>query len=225
MAITALLTLAPFLQTGWTNDPNVWTRTGNFTFTLSTDATVWLYPGVKIYWVGTDATSTAKYGIVDTAVFGAGTTTVTLMSNTDYSMTASPSAGQQYYSYQTNPQGWPGWFNYTPTITGYSANPTNVVYRWMTVGRTCFLAFRELTNGTSNNAAHTYTLPNAAAKTVTNHVWENFGITTDNNVGAQGGGQIVSAGTTVQALKSPTSSAFTASGNSKVDVLNMWYEF
>ena len=50
-------------------------------------------------------------------------------------------------------------FTWTPTITGYSANPTSQVYSYRVVGRFQFLNMVENAAGTSNNTTKTYTIP------------------------------------------------------------------
>jgi hypothetical protein len=56
--------------------------------------------------------SSPKYFVVVASSFGAPTTTVTVTGGTDYSL-ANAAISANYYSYAANPQGYPGWFNYT----------------------------------------------------------------------------------------------------------------
>jgi hypothetical protein len=79
--------------------------------------------GTRVFWT---ESSVVKYGTCSTdSTFSAGTslTTVTLAPNTDYWMAASPDVGSLRYSFE-NPPDYPGWFNFTPTMTGYSALPS-----------------------------------------------------------------------------------------------------
>jgi hypothetical protein len=62
------------------------------------------------------------------------------------------------------------WSNWSPTLTGFSANPTNSVYRYIQYGKTVFIAINQGTNGTSNAATFTISLPVTAA-TITNMQW------------------------------------------------------
>lgn len=211
------------LRDGWLLAANVWTRVSNTQFTVALDATTWLFPGVKIKW---KESGTQKYGVVATSSFAGGTTTVNLIGTTDYVMAASPDAGTANHSPNASPQGFPVSFAYTPTITGYSANPTNTAYQWRTNGRTITITIAETTNGTSNATTKTYTLPtNVTARTLTNQSWigqsqiTNNGSTTGANV------RIASAATTISAFASFSGGAWTASGNAKVDYANVSCEF
>lgn len=153
-AAAAALSVIPI--DGWISDTAAWTRTANTTFTLVGDQTARFPKGTKIKYTDT----TVKYGVVGSAVFSS-VTTVTLISTSDYLMTANPSA--TFYSPVGVPQGWPGWFNWTATIVGFSANPTNLVHRWKADGNTIVLHISHVTLGTSNATTYTVSLPIAAA--------------------------------------------------------------
>lgn len=119
---------------GWVVDPHLWTRTGNYTFTISVDATGWLYPGVKVWYVD----STSKYGVVYTSSYsaGSGLTTITLITNSVHLMVANPTLA--YYSISENPSGFPVSFNFTPSFTtsnGTGATGTWGYSTWSTHGR------------------------------------------------------------------------------------------
>jgi hypothetical protein len=113
-------TMLEFVQdVTWVQDTTTWTRTGNYTFTLAVDARAWLYKGVKVRFTDT----TVKYGVVLSSVCPAGTTTVTLATNTGNLMVANPTA--RYFSYAAAPIGFPAWFDYTPAWS--SQPPTQPV--------------------------------------------------------------------------------------------------
>ncbi len=88
-----------------------------FHFTIPTDYTTKYGSGVRVRW--TDG-ATRKYGVVVSSAYVAGTglTTVTLATNTDYAIVATTIVGR-YITRAENPEGYPHWFNYTPT---YSAS-------------------------------------------------------------------------------------------------------
>jgi hypothetical protein len=69
--------------------------------------------------------------------------------------------------------------SYTPTITGYSANPTGTIYNYKLSGTFVTVYIVEGTNGTSNSGNTTYTGP-IAAQTVTNGAWIGVGAANDN---------------------------------------------
>jgi len=102
---------------GWVSDAATWTRTANTTFTVSGDVTAQFSKGTRIQVTDT----TTKYFVVTNATFSSGTTTVTISGGSDYSLAATPTA--RWYSYQANPQGYPGWFNYTPSWTAAGTAP------------------------------------------------------------------------------------------------------
>ena len=88
-----------------------WTRTSNNTFTVPGDQTAKYAKGTKIKYTQT----TQKYGTVASSSYSNPTTTVTLISNTDYVLAAA-TITDNYYSYIT-PPGFPSKFNYSCTTT------------------------------------------------------------------------------------------------------------
>ncbi len=103
------------LVNGWVSVAEQWTRTGNYTFTIPTDYTAKYGRGVRVRW--TDG-STRKYGVVISSAYVAGTglTTVTLATNGDYAIVATTIVGR-YITRAEHPEGYPHWFNYTPTFS------------------------------------------------------------------------------------------------------------
>lgn len=71
--------------------------------------------------------------------------------------------------------------DWVPTLTGYSANPTNTVYQYVVGWRFVDITIREVTNGTSNGTGLTLTTP-FAALTLSNAAWDGFGFGIDNGV-------------------------------------------
>lgn len=124
--------------------------------------------------------------------------------------------------------GWahPNWQNWTPTPAGYSANPTNTVYRYLLIGKICFITMREVTAGTSNSATATYTLPFTAA-TITNQTWLFPAAYVNNGTPATtyGRGRIASGGTTIIfGIDASQDGGFTASGDKRIAACDAWYE-
>jgi len=119
----------------------------------------------------------------------------------------------------------PDWKDWTPTLTGWSSNPTNTVYRYLKKGKTVMLVIRQAAVGTSDSTAVTFTLPFTAA-TITNMVWTGYGIGVDNNVVLTTPirGDIPSAGTGVTLYKDFSAAAWTNSGNKRIATFTITYE-
>lgn len=63
-----------------------------------------------------------------------------------------------YYSKVSSPAGFPHWFNYVPTLVGFSSNPGGI-YRFSINGRVVNLNVRSYSDGTSNANNYTITPP------------------------------------------------------------------
>jgi len=79
-----------------------------------------------------------KYFVVTDAVFSTDTT-VTITGGTDYTL-ANAAITDNSFSYMASPQGYPGWFNFTPTWTSTGTAPAignaSVNARFSVVGKT-----------------------------------------------------------------------------------------
>jgi len=149
---------------GWVPDGGTWTYASASTFTVPTNLTARFGKGTKLRLVQTSA----KYFYVTSSSYGAPNTTVTMTGGADYTL-ANAAITSPYYSYQETPQGFPNWFNYTPSITGYSVNPASATYKFRLDGRQCTVVFEE-DNGTSNATTTTYSVPITSA-TITAMDW------------------------------------------------------
>ncbi len=177
-AAAAAANLAVIPTDGWVADANTWTRASDTSFTLSGAHAARFPKGTKVKYTDT----TVKYGVVAQSADNfptGGTCTVILIPTSDYAMTATPSA--TYVSPVQTPAGFPHWFNWSPTIVGFSSNPTNMIHRWKADGNQMTIAVRHSTAGTSNATTYTVSLPvNAAA--IANHNWSGAnGFATDNS--------------------------------------------
>ncbi len=150
------------LLDGWIDDTaETWTYAsgsggGTATFTVTGDVTAKYTAGTRIKLTQT----TVKYFVVTKdATVSAGTTTVTIMAGTDYTL-ANAAISANYHSYDANPQGYPGWFTFTTSASGFSSLSTNVG-RFNVCGRVVTLAL--WIQGTSNATTMTITLPVPAA--------------------------------------------------------------
>jgi len=163
-------------------------------------------------------------GTADTNVTVTGATLVTLITNADYSI-ANHALTAPRYSYADNPQGFPSWYNWSPTLAGWSSNPTNGIYRYRCDGNAIMINIRQLTAGTSNATSHTATLP-VAATTITSQTWLNYCLSVDAGTNQAGALRINAAATTVQLDGIAASSNNTnGAGNSRIIAGQLTYEF
>lgn len=151
----------------WQEVTETWTRTGNHTFTVTGNVTAKYRKGTKVRYK--DGGS-YEYGVVGSSSYSAPNTTVTLITNTDYTMAAA-TITDTYISYIENPEGFPTFFNYTPTITIQSAGTlsgTVIDYAWFRAAGNKIdykMQFSSTVGGTLTNVKEVYfTLPvNATA--------------------------------------------------------------
>lgn len=137
---------------GWTLASDTWTYASATTFTIAgVDRTSSFPVGTKIKLTQT----TTKYFYVVATSFSTDTT-VTITGGSSYTL-ANAAITSPYYSYASTPQAFPHWFNYAPTPTGFSANPSGATYRFAIHGRMCTTDVYMPNNGTSN--ATTFTIP------------------------------------------------------------------
>lgn len=191
---------------GWTASSDTWTYASASTFTIAgVDRTAIYTKGTRLKFTQT----TAKYAVVVGSSFSTNTT-VTIAVNTDYTI-ANASITSPSYSYQLKPQGYPGWFNYNPSFTGFSANP-NYWCVYSIDGATCtFILNAALSAGTSNATTKTITLP----VSTTNYFFgvlgtgQDAGSTMTAPIMAQTGG----ASATLNIYKAIYQTAWTGSGN------------
>lgn len=115
------------------------------------------------------------------------------------------------------------WLTWVPTIVGYSANPTNTVYRYMARGFDCIFEMQESTGGTSNATNKTYTAP-FTAKTITNMIWAGYISAPQDNgaYGANGFSQIASASNVITMFRSALAN-WTSSGTAAITQSNGRY--
>lgn len=135
---------------GWTSAQETWTYTSATTITVPTDATTKYQKGDKIKLTQT----TVKYFYI----VGVSSTVLTITGGSDYTL-ANAAISANYYSKAENPQGFPDWFNYTPTLTGYSVNPSIELAAFKIAGITCFVKVRAWSGGTSNTTTLAHSLP------------------------------------------------------------------
>lgn len=205
--------LSPILRSygGWIQDTNTWTRVSNTQFTISstTDYSAVFTNGTKLRCVDT----TVKYFPVLNSSFSAGTTTVNLIPNDDYALATTPMTGTTYWSYDANPAGWPGWFDFHTTAApvGWTGTPTQV-FRFCVIGNFCEVQWfvTGTTNGTTTFNATTFTNP-VTSVTNTNMKWNGMHFYSDNATLGNGICQVGSATNTVTIFKA-ANATWAASG-------------
>lgn len=206
---------------GWTTSADTFVYASASSFTIAgADRTTTYTKGTRVKFTNN---ATTYYGVVISSSFSTNTT-VNLASNTDYSI-ANLAITAPYYSYQANPQGYPTFFNYTPTYTGFSVDPTSVASRFRITGRELYLYIAQTTNGTSNATGFTMSAPVVAA-TVTNAVWAGWTQAQDNGsfIATPAVVQLSSGSSTISVYKDASGAAWTASGGKRVLDLNLIYE-
>lgn len=203
---------------GWTSSSDTWTYVSSTSFKISgSDKTTTFTKGTRIKLTQT----TDKFFVVTSSTFSTDTT-VNITGGTDYTL-ANAAITSPYYSYQLSPQGYPNLFNWSPTIVGFSSNPTNSIYLFGVNGDTCQLYIRQATAGTSNATNFTISLP-ITAQTLSNQVWIALCQTKDAGVTQAGDCYVVSAGTVLNVEKSVGSANFTNSGDKSLPSLDFRYQ-
>lgn len=100
---------------GWIPDEDTWVYASASTFTIAGKDVTSKFPvGTRLRFEQT--LGTPKYAVVTASAFSTDTT-VTIAVNTDYTI-ANSTIYKPYYSYASNPVGYPDWFNFTPAWTG-----------------------------------------------------------------------------------------------------------
>lgn len=208
---------------GWVSDVSeTWTYAsgsggGVATFTVPGDVRSKYTIGTR---VKLTQSATVKYFVISAGSSYDGTnTTVTITGGSDYTL-ANSTISLNYHSYAANPQGYPGWFNFSPSLTGFSVAPSSVTARFHLIGRICTIRLRTNT-GTSNSTGFGMTAPVAAAAEGTGAVQIGAALGTDNGANPTNPAavRIVEGSTTVVFAKSFATSGndWTASGNKAID--------
>lgn len=111
--------------TGWINPEETWTYASASTFTVSGNLTEKYKKGTRLKWTQTSV----KYGVVINSSYSSPNTTVTIATNTDYTI-ANATISDNFYSYGNTPQGFPDSFNWSPSYGGiFSMTYTSVTTR------------------------------------------------------------------------------------------------
>ena len=204
-----LLSPKPVDNGGWTEDLNTWTYASASTFTVPGDLTAIFTKGLRLRWKQGGA---YKYGAVESSAYGAPNTTVTIIVNTDYTV-ANAAITENAISNLDNPRAWPGWFNYTAVVTGFSVDPTSMSSRYSINGNRCTVIHWEGASGTSNATTFTVSAPTPASASALSTV-EEAAYVMDNGAAAAGSLRVNASGTVINVYKAALG-AFTASGSKR----------
>lgn len=160
---------SPVLQgdvSGWTVSTDTWTYASASTFTIAgVDRTTAFTKGTRLKFTQT----TVKYAVVVSSSFSTNTT-VTIAVNTDYTI-ANAAITSPYYSYAANPQGYPLFFNWTPTfsasgsMTTASPNITNAIFNITGSLLSGTIKFQLTTGGTASTFLY-FTYPVIPSTTI-----------------------------------------------------------
>jgi hypothetical protein len=207
-----------FAWNGWeSREFETWTRTGNHTFTLPGDVTSEYRKGTKVQY----SDGAVDYAVIGSSSHAAGTTTVNLIPNTDYTMAAATITGN-YISHIENPRLFPHWFNFDAAPSGFSAVPASPVYQWRTQADVISIAYIELSAGTSNATTFGATAPIAPAQAVTGVA----GTLVDNGALLTAAGRVtMTAGSTAITFRSNMSTGAWTNANGKRAVAYWFYAY
>lgn len=123
---------------GWTAG-DAMTYVSAQSVSVTGDKTATYTPGTRIKLTNDGGTD---YYVVKSSAYSS-VTTITFITSTDYAL-ANSAITNPFYSYEANPQGWPSWFNYTPTtaaVGGGSFTPSFRTARFAVIGRTCHVVW------------------------------------------------------------------------------------
>jgi hypothetical protein len=162
---------------GWVFDGDeTWTYASATSFIVAGDVTGKYTPGTRI-----KATQSAavEYFVVTSSSYSSPNTTVNITGGTDYSL-ANSAISANAHSYAANPQGYPGWFNFNASATGFSSMAVTYA-KFAVFGRQVTIVYRQ--TGTSNATSFHMTAPIPFADAgVTNVNFGNYAEGTDNGV-------------------------------------------
>ena len=152
----------------WVNPSETWVYASASTFTITgIDRTSIYQKGTKLRF---KQGAGYKYATVASSSF-ATDTTVTIIVNTDYTI-ANAAITDNYYSYAENPQGFPHWFVYTPTMTSSNADFVldngTVVGRYSVRGRnvTARILYTRGSGTTNGTGDYRWTTPTSISTTI-----------------------------------------------------------
>jgi len=197
---------------GWLNVTDTWAYASATTITVPSGA-------ASLYQKGDKLRLKQGGGYKYYYIVGVADTVLTVTGGSDFTV-ANSAITDIAISRASNPFGFPHWFNWTPTFTGFSTNPTGV-HRFSVIGDQCTVIIRHVGIGTSNATGFTVLAPIPCA-TVTNLTISTGVLATDNNATLTSPSMIVisSAGTSFVMEKSWGSGAASWTNTSGKRIIN-----
>jgi hypothetical protein len=159
---------------GWTASSDTWTYASASTFTIAgVDRTGVYVKGTKLRF---KQGGSYKYAVVISSSFSTNTT-VNIAVNSDYTI-ANATITDNDYSYAETPQGYPTWFNWSPTNmdwTGTDPTTPTTSAKYAVRGTQIFIKLKQ-TNASagSSNTRFSFDVPISAAASATNEVESMF---------------------------------------------------
>lgn len=204
------------IKNGWAVVDASWSYASSTTITVPSGAASAYQKGDKLK---LDNATTKYFNIV-----GVADTVLTVTGGSDYTV-ANSAISNIYISRADKPFGWPTHFNWVPTLTGFSADPTSTRYLFQIINAYCIVNVRQGGTGTSNATSFTMTPPLTAA-TISNGLWGTLCWQTFDNSAEQstpGRAFIASAGSSITIQKTVASGTWTASGGKMVSFTGLAY--
>ncbi len=209
---------------GWVDDTaETWTYAtgsggGTATFTIAgVDLTAKYTTGTRIKLTQT----TVKYFVVISSSFSTNTT-VTITAGSSYTL-ANAAISANYHSYMANPQGYPAWFNFAPSLSGWSGSPT-VAARFHVIGRLCTVMI-DVSTGTSNSTSATAVAPITAGASAIPTMAAPFSATNAGTLSATPGrAHINASSSTITFTRDWSGAAWTSTGTKLIDYCVLSYE-
>lgn len=163
-------------QTGWIRDQHTWVYVSSSSFKIvGSDVTPTFQVGTKVC---LKQGGGFKYFYVISSAFVTDTT-VTVSGGDDYSL-VNATITDNMYSYSSNPQGFPGWFTWTPTFSSTSATFTYTTQKGIFKIEGRMVAFQGIIalngapGGTTSNQLY-FVLPFTSATITTyTHYFSNY---------------------------------------------------
>ena len=204
----------------WQGVTDSWAYASATTITVPSDATLKYQAGDKLRW---RQGAGFLYGVIASVA----ATVITLIVTDDYAV-ANSAITDVAFSRVQNPFGFPDYFNYTPTLAGFSAAPAgNNLYRWRVSGKQIDIVIRQSANGTSDDTVYTMTPPVSAA-VITAMIWAGPISFADNSglSATYGRARIESASPTIITFSTNSQTgAWTNSGGKRVQTGSITYQF
>lgn len=215
-ALDALESYDTNMTQGWSAITDSWSYASASTITVPSGAASYYQKGDKLKFSNTGTKYVNIISVADTVL--------TVTGGTDYTV-ANSAISDIYISRADKPFGWPTHFNWSPTLTGFSSDPTSTRYLFQIINAYCIVNVRQGGTGTSNATSYTMTAPITAA-TVSNGLWGTLCWQTYDNSAEQsspGRAFIASAGTSITIQKTVASGTWTSSGGKMVSFTGLAY--